>query len=395
MASTGTDEKTFKITLLGDIMLGRLIDQLLPKHVQERDDARHAASFRKSHSHLEDYDYSSPWGDWIPFFQHSDLVLGNLETSATTHSRKWPDKVFNYRMHPSNVRCLQEAGLNYVSLANNHTLDFSRTGLLETVRTMKEAGIAFAGAGETVEEAERPAVLTLPRSSSVSLQGEEKEKPQESGNKHEIHLYSFSDHPSDWSTVPEFNLFQYGSSSRSRLRELLTKSWPGLSLSPSLKIISLHWGPNYAWHPEDRIVSMAHFLIDECGIDIIHGHSSHHVQGVEVYKGKLIIYGCGDFVDDYAVTAGYRNDLSAAWNVTLKETPASEGGGQPKLEPVKLEVFPNRIRKFRAERLDPSQYNTDYEWVRKKFIELCSEFKTVIDGTEGQIEIDVSKQESS
>ena len=60
---------------------------------------------------------------------------------------------------------------------------------------------------------------------------------------------------------------------------------------------------------------IAHYLIDDCGIDLIHGHSSHHIQGVETYKGKLIIYGCGDFVDDYALTPTYRNDLSAVWYV--------------------------------------------------------------------------------
>src|SRR4051794_7103372 len=116
----------YTLTLVGDIMLGRLIDQLLPQHVDEPDEARHAASFRRSHSSLKTYEQSSPWGNTINLFKSSDLVLGNLETAATTHGKKWPNKVFNYRMHPANVQCLKLAGIDYVSLANNHTLDFSR-----------------------------------------------------------------------------------------------------------------------------------------------------------------------------------------------------------------------------------------------------------------------------
>jgi len=138
---------TYTLTFLGDLMLGRLIDQLLPDHVHEPEESRHVVSFRRSHTHLQNYNHATPWGNTLSLLKASDLVLGNLETAATTHDTKWPDKVFNYRMHPANIACLKVARVDYVSLANNHTLDFGREGLFETAKVLEQAGIAWAGAG--------------------------------------------------------------------------------------------------------------------------------------------------------------------------------------------------------------------------------------------------------
>lgn len=347
--------------LLGDVMIGRLIDQLLPTHVHEPSEARAIEGFRSRTTKLLNYDYKSPWGNSIPLLKSSDLVLANLETAMTTHDKKWPNKVFNYRTHPANVQCLIEAGVNYVSLANNHTLDFSEDGLVETVKTLQDRGIAFAGAATSEQDATKPAVLSL--------------------GDHQVHCYSFSDHPSDWRSVRSFNLIDYTSKSRASMKRQIEET-----PKDGLRIVSLHWGPNYRLQPTSELVDLAHFLVDDCGVDIIHGHSSHHVQGVETYKGKLIIYGCGDFVDDYAVDAKYRNDLSAAWKVTV----ASEAGGSIGIQ--KLEVFPNRIKQFQANIL--SKDDVDHEWVRKSFIKLCDAFGTKIQnelGDQGQIVVMVKE----
>lgn len=370
--------RTYTLTILGDLMLGRLVDQLLPQHVEELEEAEHAAHFRRSYSQLQDYNTSSPWGNSLELLKKSDLILANLETAVTNHNNRWPNKVFNYRMHPANVECVKAANVAYVSLANNHTLDFNREGLFETVETIDSAGIAHAGAGRTLQEAEKPAILRLRRTSS-----------DEDSSEHEIHVYSFSDHPGDWASVPEFNLLKYTSAYRAKLKDLLTRAHPGLTSSPSLKIISVHWGPNYSWEPDTEITSTARFLIDDCGIDIIHGHSSHHVQGVEVYRGKLIIYGCGDFIDDYAVNPKFRNDLSAAWNVTVAESTVG------KLEVKKLEVFPNRIFKFQAGLL--SKDHRDHEFVCDKLRELCGNFGTTVNrelGDGGQLIVDIERNSS-
>jgi hypothetical protein len=87
---------------------------------------------------------------------------------------------------------------------------------------------------------------------------------------YEIHIYSASDHPCDWDSMRGFHLIDYTPATRSHLQNLLTAG------HPALRIFSVHWGPNYKWRPGSDIVSLAHFLV-ECGVDIVHGHSAHHV----------------------------------------------------------------------------------------------------------------------
>lgn len=354
-------------------MLGRLIDQLLPNHVHEPSEARIIENVRMSNPALRDYSAKTPWGDTLPLLQTSNLTIINLETSVTTHSVPWPDKVFNYRMHPANVEALKVAKVDYASLANNHTLDFSEEGLVETVETLRSNDIRFAGAGRSPDEAQRPAKLSLPNDSTGSEE-----------DTHTINIFSAADHPSDWSSVPSFHLVDYTSRTKSRLRTLL-KNHHRESPS-SLNIFSVHWGPNYSWHPSCEIRSMAHFLIDECGIDVIHGHSSHHVQGIERYKTKLIIYGCGDFVDDYALTPEYRNDLSAVWRLTVNEQ--EEPGARLKLR--RLEIFPTRIKDFQTKLIDVK--DPDHDWVRKKIMALSRDTgmkELLVVGKDGQLIIEL------
>ncbi|EMD00688.1 hypothetical protein BAUCODRAFT_180239 [Baudoinia panamericana UAMH 10762] len=341
-------DQAFTLNFLGDVMLGRLIDQLFVHHVHEPEEAR-----------------ISPWGNTLPLLHEADLNLINLETAVTTHPTKWPNKVFNYRMHPANIATLQAARIHYATLANNHTLDFCEPGLWETVRTVKKAGLAFAGAGETSEEATRPAVLML------------------SGSKreYEVHVFAAADHPSDWAEVDSFHLIDYTKRTKERLKALITGP---VSAKAALKVFSVHWGPNYAWQPDSRIQDLAHFLIDECGIDIVHGHSSHHVQGVEKYNSKLIIYGCGDFVDDYALVADYRNDLSGIWRVIVHETADGES-----LKLRRLEVFPTKIESFAARKLQASE--PDAQWVLEKVRSLSAELATTVkSAADGRIVCDLT-----
>ena len=110
-------------------------------------------------------------------------------------------------------------------------------------------------------------------------------------------------------------------------------------------------------------------MIDECGIDLVHGHSSHHVQGIERYGGKLIIYGCGDFVDDYAVSPAYRNDLSAVWRVSIEEVDhAGDVNARTPLKLRRLDVYPTRIKDFQVNLLETK--DPDHEWVKDKIISL-------------------------
>ena len=358
--------RRISINFVGDVMLGRLIDQLFPAHVNEPSEARIISSFLKSNPHLRQYNPESPWGDALPLFNGSDFNIVNLETSVTTSSRKWPNKVFNYRMHPENIHALNLANVSYAGSANNHTLDFSEEGLRDTVEALGKAGVAFAGAGLSQEEAAAPALICL----ATSLESHDHSKVPV------LRIWAAADHPSEWSGLPGFGFLDYTPRTRRRLKSLITETSGLDSVSSScLRVFSVHWGPNYSWHPSEDIISLAHFLIDECGIDIIHGHSSHHIQGVEIYKGKLIIYGCGDFVDDYALTPEYRNDLSAVWRLNVIEDDL-------RLELDKLEIFPTRIKTFQAQRLMANE--PDFVWFRKKLGTLCTELGTTVEPELGE-----------
>ncbi|KAJ5587228.1 uncharacterized protein N7459_002993 [Penicillium hispanicum] len=413
---------SFTLSFLGDVMLGRLVDQLFPQHVNNADDQENATHFAKTYPKLlsrDNFHHSSPWGTTLPLLRTSDLTLINLETSVTTNSEPWPHKAFNYRMHPANLApVLHAAHIDYASLANNHTLDFGTDGLVETIWTMKQAGIAFAGAGESTNEAHKPAALWLPRQTQEFharrvdgrklLPSREQrnhstshDPPTHHGPAHLIHVYAASDHPREWSTVPTFHLLDYSPAARTQLRKTLlsggaqdgsgssasSSSSSAAAARPALKIFSVHWGPNYAWQPAARIHALAHFVIDECGVDVVHGHSSHHVQGVEVYRGKVIIYGCGDFVDDYCLHEDYRNDLGAVWRVVVTE---GEVGGALGLRLERVEIFPTRVDRFRAMLL--SGKDRDHRWVRRKIAALSGELGTRVRealGDEGQIVIDI------
>ena len=346
-------------------MLGRLVDQLLPVHVYEPEEARHVASFLARNPKLRGYSHKSPWGSVLPLLEDTDLNIINLETSVTSGGRKWPDKVFNYRMHPDNLKVLRPARIDCASLANNHTLDFSESGLRDTIASLEREGISFAGVGLNEEDCTKPALLEMPSSLHKT--------PKET-DKHKVAVWSAADHPQEWIGVRGFNLIDYSSKTRNRLKNSISQLTED---NVSLKVFSVHWGPNYCWHPAAEIRSLAHFLIDECGIDIVHGHSSHHIQGVEIYQGKLIIYGCGDFVDDYALNPDYRNDISAVWRVHLNQH-------EDRLMLNKLEVYPTKIQNFQAERL--SRQEPDHAWAVGKFRQLCEEFGT-------QVENDVGPQD--
>lgn len=370
-------------------MIGRIIDGLLPTSIARQspktcpENAAHLVDtyILRRNPELKAYNYISPWGNAVDLVRSSNLVLANLETALTTSEMKWPGKVFNYRSHTGNVKCLTEVGIatgdrGYVSLANNHTLDWCEEGLFDTAKTLADHKIEFAGAGRTKDEAATPGVLSL-------------------GDRWAVKCWSFADHPADWKGVDKFNLVDHSNQSKDFMKgQIMSQdsTRDDTQRTLGLKVGSMHWGPNYCWHPAKNIVDTAHWLIDECDVDVIHGHSSHHVQGAEVYKGKLIVYGCGDFVDDYAVNQEFRNDLSAAWRVTVGERGHFAYSDRQRLEVKKLEVFPNRIQLFQAHLLEAG--DVDHKWVEAKFRELCERFGTKVEpglGPEGQLVVQVKE----
>ncbi|NUT52723.1 MAG: CapA family protein [Saccharothrix sp.] len=301
--------------LSGDVMTGRGVDQVLPHpgdprlHEPYLRDARAyvALAERVSGPVGRPVDFAWPWGDALAVLDEvaPDVRLLNLETSVTADGAIDPDKHLHYRMHPRNVRCLTAARPDACALANNHVLDFGHRGLVDTLDALTGAGIAVAGAGRTAADAERPAVLPAGGGSRVVL----------------VSLGARSSGiPDGWAaTADRAGVALLPDLSDDTAREVTARvrrvKRPG-----DVAVASLHWGSNWGYEVPDEHLRFAHALVDG-GVDVVHGHSSHHPRPIEVHRGKLILYGCGDLINDYEGIGGYeeyRDDLRLLYFATVR-----------------------------------------------------------------------------
>jgi poly-gamma-glutamate synthesis protein (capsule biosynthesis protein) len=251
--------------------------------------------------------FSYIWGDALDEFERvaPDLRIINLETSITRSEDYWKDKEVHYRMNPENIPCITAAKIDYCSLANNHILDWGYPGLTETLETLRRAKIRSAGAGQDLVEAGTPAVLEVK-------------------GKGRAILFSFgsktSGIPLSWAASrerPGINLLKDFSEKtvqdiKEKVRELKRQG--------DIVVASIHWGWNWGYEIPLEQRDFAHKLIDDAGVDLIHGHSSHHAKGIEIYQGKLILYGSGDFLNDYEGISGhesFRGDLGLMYFVDV------------------------------------------------------------------------------
>jgi poly-gamma-glutamate capsule biosynthesis protein CapA/YwtB (metallophosphatase superfamily) len=351
---------SLRLFLCGDVMIGRGIDQALPHPVNPilhepyvRDAREYVALAEEASGPIPrplSTDYI--WGDALRELERAevDLRIANLETAITSAQTPWPEKGIHYRMHPQNIGCLTAARISACALANNHVLDWGYDGLLETLKTLDAAEIAHAGAGSDAEEAMRPAVLKMPDTGRLLL-------------------FSFGSRtsgiPQDWkatSISPGLDLLDdFSEATAARVADQMRAyQQPG-----DLIVASIHWGSNWGYEiPRDQI-AFAHRLIEE-GIAIVHGHSSHHVKAIEVFKGRLILYGCGDFLTDYEGISGYetfRGDLALMYLIELD----SRSG-----ELITARLVPMHMRRFRLERAPAA----DAEWLRKLLNNLGAQFST-------------------
>jgi poly-gamma-glutamate capsule biosynthesis protein CapA/YwtB (metallophosphatase superfamily) len=263
------ESSTISIGFMGDTMIGRLVNEVIKE---------------KGHKYA--------WGNMLETVQSVDLSILNLETTLTKSEKKVP-KVFNFKSDPDHVKVLQIAEIDMVTLANNHILDFNMEGLQETIQVLNKANIQHVGAGMNEKEAKQPVII------------------EKKGIK--IGVIGCTDNEPDWIATPEkpgTNYIQTGDITA------VQKIINPLREKVDIVIVSLHWGPNMKQQPSETFVQFAHDLIDS-GVDIVHGHSAHIAQGIEIYKNKLIMYDTGDFIDDYAVDKDLRNDLSFFFQVTV------------------------------------------------------------------------------
>ena len=305
------------IALCGDVMTGRGIDQILP---HPSDPALHEDYVRDAWEYVGlavhangpvpfPVNFEYIWGDALAELHRADLRIVNLETSITRSDEHWPRKGIHYRMHPDNVGCLNAARIDCCGLANNHVLDWGYAGLAETLRTLDEARVAHAGAGRDAMEAASPAVL-IP-----------------AGNKGRvlvlaIGLPSSGIFPS-WAASPTRAGINYLDRLSVDAAAQIAHELLRITRPDDVTIVSVHWGGNWGYTLSDAQIAFAHRLVDE-GIDIVHGHSSHHPQAIELRHDRLILYGCGDFLNDYEGISGheeYRDDLVLLYNVTITRQP--------------------------------------------------------------------------
>jgi len=295
-----------RLFLGGDVMTGRLIDRLFPVHcppVAEPEESIARVedlqnSVRDAHGDAVPHDYIWGFAREAVDAAEPDFRLVNLETAITTCSDR-QDKRYTFRMHPDNIACLTAMRLDCVSLANNHSLDFGKTGLVQTLVTLEQAGIATCGAGLSPELAARPAIRDLPGGGRVLVFG---------------WGFASSGVPETWAVARNRPGIQRIEEINAETAAAMARSIAAWRRPGDVVIASLHWGDNWVSEVPEAHRALARLLVDRAGVDVIHGHSAHHLQPAEIHNGKLILYDCGDLIDDYAATAGppeYRHHMGA------------------------------------------------------------------------------------
>jgi poly-gamma-glutamate capsule biosynthesis protein CapA/YwtB (metallophosphatase superfamily) len=353
-----------RMFMCGDVMTGRGIDQVLPYpsapvlYEPYIKDARQYVDIaeRMNGPIPRQVDFSYIWGEAAEELHRAgpDLRLINLETSVTESDDYWKGKGINYRMHPKNGPCLTAARVDFCSLANNHILDWGYSGLMETLTALARMKVKSAGAGLNLEEAESPALLEVEEKGRVAV-------------------FAFASEtsgvPRSWGASenqPGVNLLK--DFSRKTVHHLREKV-EGVKQRGDIVVASVHWGGNWGYGIPEEQKEFAHDLIAEAGIDVIHGHSSHHAKGIEVYRGKPVLYGCGDFLNDYEGISGYedfRDDLGLMYFLSMEATTG---------ELIELRMIPTQIKRFRIHRAS----QRDSMWLRDRLDRECQKLGTHVE----------------
>src|SRR5258707_4830453 len=325
------------ILFVGDVMLGRLVNEVLREKPPEY-----------------------PWGDTLSLFQIADVRICNLECVISDWGTPWSltPKVFHFRSDAKDVEILRVAHSDAVPLANKQTLDFEYDGLFHTLHNLDAGGIHHAGAGTTLDDASKPAVWEM-----KGIQ---------------LGFIAFTDNEPAWEATQEQPgvLYVPIQLQDRRAENLLTMVSKTKDVVDFL-IVSAHWGPNWGYTPPAEHIPFAHALID-AGADVLFGHSGHIVRGIEVYKDKPIMYCTGDFIDDYAVDEIERNDRSCLFIVETDGYAIS-----------RLLLYPTVIQDFQARRAPPADRSAIIAVMRK----LCAKLQTATTWNEKEerLEIQVNR----
>lgn len=234
-----------------------------------------------------------PWGNIRLITDNADFFAFNLETTITDYNKKWPNKVFNFKLEKRYIDKLTSSGVNYVSTANNHIMDFQVEGMIDTLTTLDQNGILHAGSGG----------INATEYVTFAL-----------NNDLNIKLWSLSDHYDYWSEY-----IWYVDIYNRRWDHIIEKIKSDIDWN-DFPVVSLHWGPNYINNISLQMRDFARELAN-VGVRVIHGHSAHHVLPIEYiesnFGGCIVFYSLGDLVDDYAIDEKYRNDLGCLASIII------------------------------------------------------------------------------
>ena len=285
--------------------------------------------------------------DVVEAVREADLFVLNLECCISARGSRWPDpaKPFFFRAPPSAVEALALLGVDCVTLANNHALDYGEEALLDTLEHLRDGGIAWVGAGADLAAARATVVLEA--------------------NGFRLGVVGVTDHPSEFAARPGGPGVAYAPL-REGVPDWLRRAVRELEADAVL--ITPHWGPNMVASPLPYVRAAADALV-EAGATLVAGHSAHVFHGV---AGR-VLYDLGDFLDDYAVDPLLRNDRGLLFLVTLGER------GPIRVEAVPLELEYCHTCLARGD---------EAAWIRRRFREACAELGTEVSDEEGRLVVD-------
>ena len=329
MGNSG-DELSLQLLLGGDTMLGRGVKEVI----------RRAGP-------------AYPLELIAPLTRAADHFWVNLECAISPKDIRYsgPAKRFYFRADPLAAETLAYAGVDLVSLANNHALDADDEGLRDTLSILKEKGIKYVGAGENIITAGWPVV--------VEALGQR------------LGVLAYCDHQQDFAAGVDRPGIRYVDLTDPDTPDLLAAEVESLAPSVDHVVIAFHWQPNWAPHvaPNYRLLGQ---LLVEAGARVIWGHSPHHFQGVEWIDDSVILYATGDLVDDYALHPHFRNDRQLLFRVTLNK------GGVEHVHtyPIKLEFARTRVATGEAR-----------QWIIRRFTEMCNEVGSHVEPQDEWLEV--------
>lgn len=283
-------------------------------------------------------------------FSSADLGIVNLECCVSTRGRPWPapGKPFHFRAPPEAVDALVELGVDCVTLANNHALDYGREALLDTREHLERAGVHAVGAGADLEQARAPVLLEA-GGATVAVLG-------------------ITDHPLDFAAGEDRPGVAYADLSRG-VPDWLTGRIRALAAGADAVLVLPHWGPNMVTYPLPYVRAAARALLS-AGATLVAGHSAHVFHGV----ADRVLYDLGDLLDDYARDPVLRNDLGLLFLITLD----ADGPSGLTAVPLKLEYAHTRLAT-----------GADHAWIRDRFTAACAVFGVAVTERDGRLTADL------